>query len=119
MGRWHLSNGKVGLSVLIRIWVRAYFPETWAVSTVRRNTGSEFTRRSLKAQGFPRALIEAQGYFVEFGLRVLRQVGFLRKVLSQEPVRVFIGAALPRALWIAEVDVHLRGDGEALVTGQL
>jgi hypothetical protein len=70
-------------------------PKTWAVSTGGCNTGLQFTRRSLKAQGFPRALIEAQRYFVDFGLRVLRQIGFLRKVPSQEPVRVFIGAALP------------------------
>lgn len=35
-----------------------------AVSTGGCNTGLEFTRRSLKAQGFPWALIEAQGYFV-------------------------------------------------------
>ena len=57
--------------------------KTRAVSTGRCNTGLQFTRGSLKAQSFPWALIEAQGYFVEVGLRVGGQVGFLREVLSQ------------------------------------
>ena len=35
-----------------------------------------------KAQGLSRALIEAQGYLVEIGLRVAGQVGFLGEVLS-------------------------------------
>ena len=36
-----------------------------AGSTGRCNTGLQFTRRSFKAQGFSRALIEAQSYLVE------------------------------------------------------
>ena len=48
----------------------------------RCNTGLEFTRRGFKAQGLSRALIEAQGYLVEIGLRVAGQVGFLGEVLS-------------------------------------
>jgi hypothetical protein len=44
--------------------LRSNLPETRAVSTGRCNTGLEFTSRSFKAQGFPWALIEAQGYFV-------------------------------------------------------
>ena len=71
----------------------------------RCNTGLEFTCRSFKAQSFSRALIEAQGYLVEIGLRIAGQVGFLREVLSQQPVGVLVGAALPRALRIAEVDL--------------
>jgi hypothetical protein len=38
-----------------------------AVSTGRCNTGLKFTCGSFKAQSFPRALIEAQRYFVEIG----------------------------------------------------
>src|ERR1035437_334852 len=53
-----------------------------AGSTGRCNTGLQFTRRSFKAQGLSRALIEAQSYLVEIGLRVDGQVGFLREVLS-------------------------------------
>ena len=60
----------------------AKFPKTPAGSTGRCNTGLKFTRRSLKAQGLSRALIETQGDLVEMGLRVDGQVRLLRKVLS-------------------------------------
>src|ERR1022692_2571451 len=53
-----------------------------AGSTGRCNTGFQFTRRGFKAQGLSRALIEAQSYLVEIGLRVAGQVRFLREVLS-------------------------------------
>lgn len=58
-------------------------PKPRAVSTGRRNTGLEFTRWSFKAQGFPWALIQLQGYLVEIGLGVVGQVGFPGEVLSQ------------------------------------
>src|ERR1700745_4040935 len=51
-----------------------------AGSTGRCNTISKFTCRSLKAQSLSRALIEAQSYLVEIGLRVTGQVGFLGEV---------------------------------------
>ena len=56
--------------------------ESPAGSTGRCNTCLQFTRRRLKAQGLSRALIEAQGYLVEIGLRVNGQVCPLREVLS-------------------------------------
>jgi hypothetical protein len=40
-----------------------------AVSTGRCNADLKFTGWSFKAQSLPRALIEAQGYFVEIGMR--------------------------------------------------
>ena len=46
------------------------FPNSRAVSTGRRNTGLEFTRWSFTIQSLARALVEAQGYFVEVGLGV-------------------------------------------------
>jgi hypothetical protein len=60
-----------------------YWLNTLASSTGRCNTGLQFTRRGFKAQGLSRALIQAQSYLVEIGLRVAGQVGFLREVLSQ------------------------------------
>src|SRR3984885_15824887 len=41
-----------------------------AVSTGRCNTGLQFTRRRLKAQGLSRALVETQRDLVEMGLSV-------------------------------------------------
>jgi len=64
------------------ICVFGKLPNNRAVSTGRCNTGLKFTRRSLKAQGLSRALIETQGDLVEMGLRVDGQVRLLRKVLS-------------------------------------
>src|ERR1035441_6546691 len=61
---------------------RVNLPKTPAGSTGRCNTGLQFTRRGFKAQGLSRALIEAQSYLVEIGLRVAGQVRFLREVLS-------------------------------------
>src|SRR5579872_805459 len=94
-------------------------PISPAVSMGRCNTCLQFTRRSFKSQSFSWTLVLAQGDFVEFGLRITRQVGSLRKVLSQEPVRVFVGATLPRALRITEIDFHIGGHREALVLGHL
>src|SRR5258708_5901513 len=93
-------------------------PKMGAVSD-RCNTCLEFTGRSFKAQSFSWTLIEAQRYLVEIGLRITGQVGFLGKVLSQQPVGVFVGASLPGALRITEEDLHLGGHGEALVFGHL
>jgi hypothetical protein len=53
-----------------------------AVSTGRCNTGLESTSWSFKSQSFSRALIEAQGYFVEVCLGVAGHVGFPGEVLS-------------------------------------
>ena len=62
----------LGLVVSPEQYMMDGLPETTAGSTGRCNTGLEFTGRSFKAQGFSRALIQAQRYFVEFGLRINR-----------------------------------------------
>jgi hypothetical protein len=85
----------------------------------RRNTGSESTRRSLKTQSLSRSLIQPQSYLVQLGLRIDRQVGSFREVLSQQPVRVFVAASLPGALRITEVHFHICGHREALMLGHL
>src|SRR6516225_5742948 len=36
-----------------------------------------------------------------------------------QTVGVLVAAALPRAVWIAEIDLHVGSDGEALVVGHL
>ncbi|MBB5061561.1 hypothetical protein HDF16_006297, partial [Granulicella aggregans] len=74
------------------------FAQNGAVSTGRCNTGMEFTSGSIEVQSFPGTLIELPSHFIEVGLRVAGQVGFLGEVLSQQTVGVFVGAALPGAL---------------------
>ena len=46
-------------------------------------------------------------HFIEVGLGLAGQVGFLREVLSQQSIRVFVGAALPGTLRITEVTLTL------------
>jgi hypothetical protein len=107
------SNESTDLAVITSLTING------AVSTDRCNTCLEFTSWSFKVQSFARALIESQSYFIEVCLGVAGQVGFSGEVLSQQAVGVLVGTALPRALRIAEVDIHLRGYSEALVFGHL
>ena len=72
---------------LLEIWLNSdYFPKERAVSTGRCNTGLESTSWSFKVQSLARSLIEAQGYFVEVGLGVAGQVGFLGKYCRNRPL---------------------------------
>ena len=52
-------------------------------------------------------------------LREARQICSPRKILSQQAVGILIAAALPGTAWIAEIDLHVGGDGEALVVSHL
>src|ERR1017187_7910772 len=78
-----------------------------AGSTGRCNTGVKSLCRGFELQGLTWPFVELTGHFVQMGLRVHRQVGSLGKILSQQTVGVLIGSALPRALWITEVDVDI------------
>jgi hypothetical protein len=63
-----------------RSWVRC--PLWVAGSTGRRNTCVKSLCRGFKSQGFAWPLIELACHFIQMSLRVHRQVGSLRKVLS-------------------------------------
>src|SRR6266404_4509390 len=78
-----------------------------AGSTGRRNTGVKFLCRGFKSQGLAWPLIELAGHFVEMGLRVHRQVGSFRKILSQQAIGVLVGTALPWTLRIAKVNIDV------------
>jgi hypothetical protein len=52
------------------------------------------------------ATVEGGGDRGEVPGAVSRQVGSSREVLPQQPVGVLVGAALPGALWVAEVDLE-------------
>ena len=48
-----------------------------------------------------------------------REVGASREVLAEKPVRVFVAAALPGALRVAEVDMEAGVDPKLCVLGHL
>src|SRR5260370_20180748 len=76
-----------------------------AGSTGRCNTGVKSLCGGFESQGLTWPFVELTRYFVQMGLRVHRQVGSLRKILSQQAIGVLIGTALPPTLRIAEVNV--------------
>src|SRR5258705_3983178 len=76
-----------------------------AGSTGRRNTGVKSLCWGFKLQGLTWSFIELTSHFVQIGLRVTRQVGALRKVLSQQAIGILVRPALPRALRIAKIHV--------------
>src|SRR6267378_6091699 len=78
-----------------------------AGSTGRRNTGVKSLCWGFKLQGLTWPFVELTSHFVQIGLRMHRQVGTLRKVLSQQTIGVLIRAALPWALRIAKINVDV------------
>jgi transposase len=87
-------------------------------STGRRNIGLQHICRCPKAQCFSRALVQPPRHRIERCLRVNREVGSLREILSKQPVGIFVGPSLPRTLGIAKVDLHIGRHGKSLMLGQ-
>src|SRR4029450_11766331 len=83
------------------------YPLRAAGSTGRCNTGVKSLCGGFGSQRLPVPFVELTRNFVQMGLRVHRQVGSLRKILSQQAIGVLIGTALPRTLRIAEVNVDV------------
>ena len=63
-----------------------------------------------KVETFSRARVQPMGDGGQLELGIVRQVRALRQVLTEQAIRVFIGAALPRAVGIGKEDA----DREAL-----
>src|SRR5579864_2042361 len=78
-----------------------------ATSTGRRNTSIKFLGRGSEPQRLAWPSVELSCHFIQMGLRVNRQVSPFGEVLPEQAVGVLVGAALPRALRIAEVDVDV------------
>jgi hypothetical protein len=57
-----------------------------------------------EVEDFARSVVESFGDDVEVVLGVVRQVGSLGKILADEAICIFVAAALPRAVGIAEPD---------------
>src|SRR5215475_1777884 len=49
----------------------------------------------------------------------MREICSAWEILSQQTIGVLVAAALPRAAWIAEINLHVGGNREALVVGHL
>src|ERR1022692_487256 len=90
-----------------------------AASTDRRNTGVKSLCWGFKLQGLAWPFFELTRHFVQMGLRVCRQVGSLRKVLSQQTIGVLVGTALPWALRITEVNVDIGRQRKSAMIRQL
>ena len=84
----------------------------------RGNAGCQSISRCVVVQRLTRAHVEAARDRVEVRLGVSREVGAVRKILPQQAVRIFVRAALPRTVRIAEVHLDVRGHGKGLVRGQ-
>ena len=90
-------------------------PLCGADSTGRRNTLLELLGWREVVQCLSWSLIEFSGDGVEAFLAVDGEVGSFGEGMAQEPVGVLIGAPLPGAVRVAEVDVEIGGELQALV----
>src|SRR5512144_2203201 len=99
-----------------------YLIETyWADSNGRRNTDFVDLRQPrvkclcgrFPAQRLSRPGVEGGRHRRDLLSAVRTQIGAFREVLTQQSVGVLVGATLPRALRIAEVDLDARIDLEA------
>ena len=70
------------------------------------------------AEGFARPCVEGVGDGLEVLLGPAGQVGAFGEVLAQQPVGVLVGASLPGAVGVAEVDRYVGLDGERRVGGE-
>ena len=76
-------------------------------------------QRRAPVEGGSRLVVHLVGDSIEVVLAVHRQVRPFGQVLPQQPIGVLTGTALPRAVRIAEVDLHARALGEALMARHL
>ena len=72
-----------------------------------------------KVETFSWARIQAMRDGVQLALRIGRQVRTLGQVLTQQPIRVLVGATLPGAVRIGKEDLDREALGQALVLGHL
>lgn len=68
---------------------------------------------------FPRARVQPMGDGVQLALGGARQVRALGQVLAQQPIRVFIRAALSRAVRIGKEHLDREPLGQLLMLGHL
>ena len=95
--------------------------QSWtpAVSSSERNNPPEDFRWFHPGEALSRTRVEFVGDGRQLGLSEGVEVGAFRKILPKQAVRIFVTAALPRAVRIAEEDLHVRVDSESGVFGHL
>ena len=72
-----------------------------------------------KVETFARARVQAMSNGVQLALGVARQVCSFGQVLAQQPVRILVGASLPRRMRIGKEHLNLEGLRQARVFGHL
>src|SRR3990167_6435254 len=90
-----------------------------ADSTGRCNRFAEHLSGRMEAERLARPLVQLSRDRVELKLRETRDIHAFGHVLPEQPIRVLVASALPRALRIAEVDLDVSGHRELLVRGHL
>ena len=70
-------------------------------------------------RGLSRPVVGFVGDGVEVVLAVSGKVCALGEVLAQQAVGVLVGVALPWAVRVAEVDLHVQGGGDSAMQGRL
>ena len=89
-----------------------------ANSNRRCNAGGQCISRRGVPEGLARARVESLGDRIEVVLRHRPEVGAIREVLPKQAIGVLVGAALPRAVRVAEVHLDVGRHGEGLVRGE-
>ena len=89
-----------------------------ADSRRRCNAGRQSISRRVVIQRLARAHVKSARDRVEIRLGVGGEVSAVREILPQQAVRVFVGAAPPGTVRIAEIHLDVGGHGKGLVPGQ-
>ena len=90
-----------------------------AGSTDRRNTFIKSLCRGSEPQGLTRPFVELTCHFIQVRLRMHGQVRPFGKILPEKTIGVLIGATLPGALRIAEIDIDIGRQAKTFVIGKL
>ena len=83
-----------------------------AISTCWCNSFREYIRRRPLAEGLAGPGVELARNGIQLRLGVAGEVGPLRQILPQQAIGVLVGAALPRTVRVAEVDLDAGGAAE-------
>lgn len=75
---------------------------------LERPSHKEFGRTT-KVEAFVRTRVELPSDGVEFRLREVREIRSLGEILAEQSVGVLADAALPRAVWVGEVNSDVDG----------